>query len=418
MKPPVRTPPQAARHQNGIAGMRRGWGVTAAVVAAGLTLAGCAASSTPVGAPAPPAASVPTPAPAASVAITPTSAAPVSPATPIVILAQHGTLQHVSVTDTASGRAVLGALTAGGTRWSSTAPLDYATSYTVLADTTGPGAQPTQQQATVTTITPAATAYANVVPAPKLVQHNGIGVGQPMVFQFTAPVVNRAAVQRHLHVTTTPPQPGAWYWIDNQHVHYRGAQYWQPGTHIHLAADVYGIDVGNGVFGAENNTADYTVHDSWIAKADGATHQLAIFHNNHQVRTMPTSLGSPTAPSHEGPHIISAKQPSIIMDSCTYGVCQGQPGYYRERVALDERISNDGEFVHSAPWSVAQQGNSNVSHGCVNLSPTNAQWFYDHFGIGDVVDITHSGGPPLPLGDTYGDWAMPWSQWQGGNATT
>ncbi len=96
MKPPVRTPPQAARSQNGIAGMRRGWGVTAAVVAAGLTLAGCAASSTPVGAPLPPAASVATPAPATSVAITPTSAAPVSPATPIVILAQHGTLQHVS----------------------------------------------------------------------------------------------------------------------------------------------------------------------------------------------------------------------------------------------------------------------------------------------------------------------------------
>lgn len=84
-------------------------------------------------------------------AITPTSAAPVSPATPIVILAQHGTLQHVSVTNTASGRAVGGALAAGGTRWSSTAPLDYATSYTVLAEVVGPGAQPTQQQATVTT---------------------------------------------------------------------------------------------------------------------------------------------------------------------------------------------------------------------------------------------------------------------------
>ena len=195
MKPPVRTPPQAARSQNGIAGMRRGWGVTAAVVAVGLTLAGCAASSTPVGAPPPP---------AASVAITPTSAAPVSPATPIVILAQHGALQHVSVTDTASGRAVLGALTAGGTPWSSTAPLDYATSYTVLADTTGPGAQPTQQQATVTTITPAATAYANEVPAPELVQHNGIGVGQPMVFQFTAPVVNRAAGPGVTPVPTPP----------------------------------------------------------------------------------------------------------------------------------------------------------------------------------------------------------------------
>ena len=74
----------------------------------------------------------------------------------------------------------------------------------------------------------------------------------------------------------------------------------------------------------------------------------------------------------------------------------------------------DGEFVHAAPWSNAQQGHSNVLHGCVNLSPANAQWFYDHFGLGDVVTVTHSSGPPLPVWDTYGDWALSWAQWQAG----
>jgi len=102
------------------------------------------------------------------------------------------------------------------------------------------------------------------------------------------------------------------------------------------------------------------------------------------------------------------------MDSCTYGVCEGDPGYYKEKVDLDLRISNDGEFVHSAPWSVGQQGSSNVSHGCVNLSPANARWFYDRFNIGDVVEITNSGGPKLPIWDTYGDWEVPWSAWQAG----
>jgi hypothetical protein len=42
---------------------------------------------------------------------------------------------------------------------------------------------------------------------------------------------------------------------------------------------------------------------------------------------------------------------------------------------------------------------------------------FDHFGIGDVVEITNSGGPLLPVWDTYGDWEVPWDQWQAGNAT-
>jgi lipoprotein-anchoring transpeptidase ErfK/SrfK len=143
---------------------------------------------------------------------------------------------------------------------------------------------------------------------------------------------------------------------------------------------------------------------------------MQIFQNGKLVNTLPISLGSPGYPSHIGPHVISDKQPSVIMDSCTYGVCEGQPGYYKEKVDLDERISDDGEFVHSAPWSVGSQGGANVSHGCVNLSPANARWFFDHFGIGDVVEIANSGGPQLPLSDTYGDWELSWAQWLKGSA--
>lgn len=358
-------------------------------------------------------------APAAVITVPAAGQTAVTPATPIVVTATGGQLSTVTVSrPSENNKQVAGALTPDNLTWTSTEDLAYGATYIVAAAAVNPAGKTTEQAFTVTTINPAKTAYANVVPAPDVVQNTGIGVGQPMVFQFTAPVVNKAEVQNRLHVSTTPPQPGAWYWTDNQNVHYRAAQYWQPGTKIHVSADVYGLDLGNGVFGAENNAADYTVHDSWVAKAVGTTDQLTIFHNGQQVNAMSMSLGSPGFPSHEGPHVISDKQPSIIMDSCTYGLCQGQPGYYRERVALDERISNDGEFVHSAPWSVGQQGNSNVSHGCVNLSPANAQWFYDHFGLGDVVEITNSGGPPLPVWDTYGDWELPWAQWQAGNTNS
>lgn len=340
---------------------------------------------------------------------------PLNPAQPIVVNSADGILSKVSVTD-GDGKPIAGDFSADRHSWTSKDPLSYGAKYQVHTRAVNLAQVVSDHTATVATIDADHMAYANVVPAPNLVAETGIGVGQPMVFQFTAPVSNKAEVQKHLKVTVDPPQPGAWYWVDDKNVHYRPAQYWKPGTRIHIEADVFGVDLGNGVYGAENNSADYTVHDSWVAKADGNTKLLTIFHNGAQIRQMPMSLGSPKHPSHEGPHVVSAKMPSIIMDSCSYGVCAGDAGYYREEVKLDVRISNDGEFVHAAPWSVGQQGSSNVSHGCVNLSVANAQWFFDHFNIGDVVEITHSGGPPLPVWDTYGDWVVPWNVWQAGNA--
>nr|WP_235916590.1 Ig-like domain-containing protein [Spelaeibacter cavernicola] len=355
--------------------------------------------------------------PPATITVPAADQGPINPTAPVVVNVAGGTLTKVTVTNPAEdNKAVNGDFAPDHLSWTAKDVLGYAASYTVVADAVNAEKKPVEKSFTVTTIAPAQTAYANVVPAPDVVAETGIGVGQPMVFQFTQPVVNKAEVEKHLKVTTTPPQPGAWYWTDDSNAHYRAENYWQPGTKIHIEADVYGLDLGNGVFAAEDNSADYTVHDSWVARADGNSEVLTVFHNGQQVNSMPMSLGSPGHPSHEGTHVISDKQPSIIMDSCTYGVCKGDPDYYNEKVDLDLRISNDGEFVHSAPWSVGDQGNSNVSHGCVNLAPANAQWMFDNFNIGDVVEISNSGGGALPVWDTYGDWSVPWPEWQAGNA--
>ncbi len=349
-----------------------------------------------------------------SATITPGGGAPVEPTTPIVVTAHGGTLSRVDVINTASRSAVTGSFSADRLRWSSSEALGYGAHYAISATTRNTAGTTGSATSAITTITPAAQAYANLIPAPNTVARGGIGVAQPIVFRFTKPVSDKAQVQAHLHVTSSPPQAGAWYWIDSKTVHYRPRQFWTPGTTIAVSAKVYGLNLGGGVYGAEDHTATYHVHESWIATANGASKQMEIRHNGALVTTMPISLGAPATPTHSGIHVVSSKQPSIVMDSCTYGVCQGQPGYYKETVQLDARISNDGEFVHAAPWSNAQQGHSNVSHGCVNLSPTNAQWFYDHFGLGDVVTVTNSGGPPLPVWDTYGDWALSWAQWQAG----
>ncbi|MBV8931332.1 MAG: L,D-transpeptidase, partial [Kutzneria sp.] len=198
--------------------------------------------------------------------------------------------------------------------------------------------------------------------------------------------------------------------------HYRPRTYWQANTTITLNANVYGVNLGGGVYGKTDRSATYKIHDSWIAKADGNTKQMQILHNGAVVNTMPISLGKDDTPTHAGPHVISDKQREVVMDSCTYDLCPPSPGAYKATEYFAERISNDGEFVHENPNTVGQQGNSNVSHGCVNLSPENATWFFNTFNLGDVVEVTNSGGRTLPVWDTYGDWELSWADWQAGSA--
>ncbi len=105
----------------------------------------------------------------------------------------------------------------------------------------------------------------------------------------------------------------------------------------------------------------------------------------------------------------------VEMKSSTFGLPVNSPLGYDVKVQLAVRISGSGEYVHSAPWSVADQGVDDVSHGCVNVSPTNAQWIYDTFNYGDVVDIENTGLPLNPY-DKYGDWMIPWNQWSPSSA--
>ncbi|WP_158887867.1 L,D-transpeptidase [Amycolatopsis anabasis] len=348
--------------------------------------------------------------------ITPAGGNDVNPATPITVKADHGTLTEVTVTNTAKGKKVSGALSPDKSTWTSSEPLGYGSTYQIDAKASDTNGKPGEQQARITTLTPKQQAEPNLIPAPNAVASTGVGVGQPIVFSFNQPVKDKAAVEKQLSVVSEPAQEGGWYWIDDKNVHYRPKEYWQPGTKLTVTAKVYGVDFGNGVYGAGDRTEKYQVHDSWVAKADGNTEQMQIFHNGQMVKSMPISMGKDATPTHLGPHVISDKHENYVMDSCTYGVCQGQPGYYKSNEKWSQRISNDGEFVHENPNSVGQQGSSNVSHGCINLNDENAKWFYQNLGLGDVVEVTNSGGKELPVWDLYGDWSVPWDKWLAGSA--
>jgi lipoprotein-anchoring transpeptidase ErfK/SrfK len=351
--------------------------------------------------------------PVVKVQVTPAGDEKVAPVTPIVIKATDGMLDAVTVTNPTKGSTVNGTYSADKTSWTSAEPLAYATAYEVVAEAADKNGKKTEQKATVTTLSPKAQAFPSFIPPPSVTD---VGVGQPIVVRFDKDITDKAAAEKALVVTSTPKQTGGWYWISKREVHYRPQEYWQPGSTIKLHAGIYGVNLGGDVYGQTDRDLNLKVHDSWVAKADGNTEQMQIFQNGKLINTMPISMGKDATPTHLGAHVISDKQQKYTMDSCTYGVCPPDPKAYRADEFFAERISNDGEFVHENPNSVGSQGSRNVSHGCINLNAANAQWFFSHFGLGDVVEVTNSGGPQLPIWDTYGDWAVPWATWQTGSA--
>jgi lipoprotein-anchoring transpeptidase ErfK/SrfK len=45
------------------------------------------------------------------------------------------------------------------------------------------------------------------------------------------------------------------------------------------------------------------------------------------------------------------------------------------------------DYGCTTPWSVDSQGVANVSHGCINLSPSNAAWYFDTVRVGDPIIV-------------------------------
>ena len=74
----------------------------------------------------------------------------------------------------------------------------------------------------------------------------------------------------------------------------------------------------------------------------------------------------------DGTHIVLDRESVVHMVSSTVGIPVNSPNGYDEYVYDDVHISDSGEYVHAAPWSVGRQGVTNVSHGCINLSAANA----------------------------------------------
>ncbi|MET9326875.1 L,D-transpeptidase [Tsukamurella sp. NPDC003166] len=143
---------------------------------------------------------------------------------------------------------------------------------------------------------------------------------------------------------------------------------------------------------AGNPAPPVATKTGWVALADDNTKQITIWHNGEVVKTMPTSMGTDKHPTPNGTYYTMEKLRDMYMDSSTYGVPVDSPEGYRTYVEYATRMSWSGIFVHAAPWSVNQQGVSNASHGCLNVSTANGKYFYDNFPIGSPIVVRNTVG--------------------------
>ena len=330
--------------------------------------------------------------------------------TMIQINAENGAIKSL-VVKAPDGTKVPGYRDANGEWWLTKAKLVPSTTYTVTARLVPNIGKARTKHWTFTTMTPAGGLGVRVVPGDDEV----VGVGQPIALKFTEPVANRAAVEARLLVTTSVPVEGSWHWMSDTEAHWRPMDYWPANTEVWFDGDLTGVDAGNGFIGDVHRTAHFRIGASHVSIANAQSHVLTVYENGAVIKSFPMSAGRPEYPTMSGKHIVLGKSAKVVMDSRTNGIPLEDPDGYLETVLWDTQISSTGEYVHAAPWSVGDQGSNNVSHGCINLSETNAEWFYNWSQRGDIVEVT---GTPRPPNEDIAmvDWKVPYDQWEQGSA--
>ena len=218
-----------------------------------------------------------------------------------------------------------------------------------------------------------------------------VGVAYPVVVTFRAPVVNRSAAERAVRVAPTPSMTGKFEWLDNDVVQWVPDRYWP--AHSTIALSVGGLSTDFKTGPAVLGVADISDH-TFTVSVDGvpsapSTQLPAPHHQPHwgEPGVMPASMGRPQFPTPVGVYTVMSKERTVIMDSSSVGVPITDPAGYKTPVEYATRITSRGLFVHSAPWAVQSLGRENVSHGCISLSPADAEWYFNTVNVGDPVVV-------------------------------
>ncbi|MCW2497171.1 Ig-like domain-containing protein [Jatrophihabitans sp.] len=426
---------------------RRLVAVLALIVPLSLVAACTAGSTTGQAAVSPSSSSAPATSPVAS---TPTSSKPAapaaviteswksgakySPATPLSVSVASGTLTSVTLTSP-TGKVVKGAMAADSTSWKSAEDLGYSKTYKLVAKAVNADGVASVQKSSVTTVSPnnLTMPYIQRLGGYTLANKATYGVAIVPTIHFDERIPNRAAAEKALKVTTVPAVKGSWYWVDDQNVHYRPENYWPSGTKVTVSADVYGVDLGSGLYGQSDVSTSFTIGRKQVTIATdtapkSVNHVYVYDGAGKVIRKMNTSMGEHSGETVKGQYInfytldgtytvLDHEQPAK-MCSASYGLPADAPGGYPcEDIYNATKISTDGIYLHELDTTVwAQDHGADVSHGCLNLNRSNAEWYFQHSMIGDPVVIHGAKGAPKLAEWEGGDWSIPWSTWTSGSA--
>lgn len=228
---------------------------------------------------------------------------------------------------------------------------------------------------------------ASVLPGPGDV----VGVAHPVVVRFAAPVTDRPAAERALDPTSTPAMTGTFEWLDTTTVQWVPDRFWP--AHSTVALSVGGrpttFATGPAVVGVAS-ISDHTFTVTIDGAQAGPPTSLPAPHHRPrwgQAGVFPATMGRPQYPTPVGIYTVLGKERSVVMDSSTVGIPVNSPDGYHLDVDYAVRFTSRGLFVHAAPWAVNSMGNDNVSHGCISLSPEDAEWYFNTVNVGDPVIV-------------------------------
>ncbi|MDG4785285.1 Ig-like domain-containing protein [Micromonospora sp. WMMD1102] len=310
----------------------------------------------------------------------------------------------------AAGETVEGALTAAGT-WLPEKALDYGTTYTATVTATGDDGKPATTTNTFTTM---AKPDKQIRVTSFLGDGQTVGVGMPLIVKFgrAVPEDYRDDVQRRMTVRATPAQEGIWHWVSPAEVRYRPKTFWKANSKIFYKIQAGGLPMGDGWYGRADLTVDIKTGPAVVMTVDNRTKKMTVKRDGKVVKTIPVSLGKKSTPSSSGTMVVIEKLKETVFDT------RDDPNpanRYVTDIEYAQRLTWGGEFIHAAPWSVASQGRTNVSHGCVNMSTANAAWLFNQTRVGDPI-VVKGTERKLQNGNGWTDWNMSWDQYVKGSA--
>ncbi|MFL5866837.1 MAG: Ig-like domain-containing protein [Thermoleophilaceae bacterium] len=327
-----------------------------------------------------------------------------APSRGITVKAERGRISKVSVST--GGERVSGRLNAARTVWRTTWALGVSQRYKVTATAAGTSGGRVTRTSSFRTLRPKKTFSARVVEG----YGQTYGVGMPIILYFDHPISNRKAVERALQVRTSRRVTGSWYWDDQCGtapvcLYFRTHRYWRPHTRVSLTAHLDGVEAAPGVYGHHTLTQKFRIGTRLTTVVNTAGHYMNVYRGSRQIAHYPVSSGKPGDDTANGNYLAIEKGNPVEMKGPGYDIT----------VPFSVRITWSGEYLHAAPWSVGAQGSSNVSHGCVNMSPADAEAYYKMAVPGDPVKVIGS-SRAATWDNGWTMWAKHWRSWLRGSA--